>query len=330
MLEKIDVRSDCGLYRMSDDRGMAMDRIIATTPETRAICNDPRVMGVDYTRRLQAACSTILKSLSHNGLICLEESQTIVFNILRGGLNFGLREALGNAYGWNCHGSSFISAQRARDDESPEQWHIMESDYSKVYMPRTASIVIGDVVATGTSLEHAMEALVAEAEKQGTDLRSVVFFTMGSPRAAEILEATDAMCRKRFSGFEKTVLIYLEGCFTVPVPDTPVRIKITGTDLLRREAVMAPEFIDSQYEKPSYPIQRCTIYDAGSRAFWPPEYMEDLEDYWSKVQALADQGVTFEDLLGERFPGLDPMRFGDVDLEAICDQELAWIKAGLK
>jgi len=330
MLEKIELRPDCGLYRMSDDRAMSMDRIIATTPETRAIGNDPRVMGIDYTRRLQTACSTILKSFARNGLTCLEESQTIVFNILRGGLNFCLREALADAYGWNCHGSSFISAQRARDDESPEQWHIMESDYSKVYMPKTASIVIGDVVATGTSLEHAMEALVAEAEKQGTDLRSVVFFTIGSPRAAEILEATDAMCRKRFPGFEKTVLVYLEGCFTVPVPETPVSIKITGTDLLRRDAVMAPEFIDSQYEKASYPIQRCTIYDAGSRAFWPPEYMEDLEGYWSKVRALADQGMSFEQLLGERFPGLDPKRFGDADLGEICDEELAWIKAVLK
>lgn len=51
-------------------------------------------------------------------------------------------------------------------------------------MPKTASIVIGDVVATGTSLEHAMKALVAEAKKQGTLLKSVVF-TFGGPRAGK-------------------------------------------------------------------------------------------------------------------------------------------------
>ncbi len=77
--------------------------------------------------------------------------------------------------------------------------HNGKTQYSKVYMPKTASIVIGDVVATGTSLVDAVKALVAEAEKQGAQLRSVVFFTIGGPRAGEILEKTDAMCRDRFS-----------------------------------------------------------------------------------------------------------------------------------
>ncbi|MCP4117253.1 MAG: hypothetical protein GY737_18025 [Desulfobacteraceae bacterium] len=323
MLKEIEVSSDCGLYRMDSGAPETINRFIATTPETRAISNDPMVMGIDYTRRLKASCSRILKRFSANGLTCLEENETIVFDILRGGLNFGLREALADAFGWNRHGCSFISAQRARKDDSPEQWHIVESEYSKVYMPKTASIVIGDVVATGTSLEHAMRALVAETEKQGTSLRSVVFFTIGGPRAAEILQATDAMCRERFPAYEGTTLIYLEGCFTVPVPETPLKIKLTGTDLVRLDAVMAPDFIESQYDDPGFPIQRCTIYDAGSRAFWTPEYLEDLHGYWSEVKKLADSGLSFKDLLKERFPDLDPGRFGDVDLGDVCDRQLA-------
>jgi uracil phosphoribosyltransferase len=327
IVEKIDISKDCGLYRMSPKKNL--QEIIATTPETRAISNNPRVMGLEYTDYLQNACTKILQQLSENHLTCLEEKQTIVFNILRGGLNFGLREALGRSFGWNRHGCSFISAQRARKDDSPEQWHIVETEYSKVYMPKTASIVIGDVVATGTSLEHAMQALVAEAKRQGTNLRSVVFFTIGGPRAGEILEKMDTMCRKQFPGYEQTTLVYLEGCFTVPVLETKIRIKMTGTDLLRLNAIMAPEFIASQYEDPSYPIQRCAIYDAGSRAFWPPEYIRDLYGYWSKVQELADQGVTFEALLKERYPGLDPDPFGPVDLKRVCDAELSWIKEKL-
>jgi len=324
MLEPISVKENCGLYRMDSDN--IIDTIIATTPETRAISNDPRVMGLEYTTGLKTACGRILSELALAGLTCLEERETIVFDILRGGLNFGLREALGQAFGWNRHGCSFISAQRARDDNSPEQWHIVESEYTKVYMPKTASIVIGDVVATGTSLSHAMQALVAEAEKQGTDIRSIVFFTYGSPRAMEILSHTDAMCRDRFKGYEGTCLIYLEGCFSVPTPKTDVRVKITGTDLLRRDAVMAPEFIDSQYKDPAFALQRCTIYDAGSRAFWPPEYIEDLADYWTKTAALADSGVSFETLLTERFPTLDPTPFGPVDLKAVCKKTLDWIR----
>lgn len=322
MLNKLAVDRACALYRM--DTQSPVDCIVASTPDTRAIQNDPGIMGVDYTRRLMAACARVMASLETNRIFtCLEERETIVFNILRGGLNFGLREALADAFGWNAHGSSFISAQRTRDDASPEEWHIVESGYNKVYMPQTASIVIGDVVATGTSLEYAVNALIGEAERQGSTLRSILFFTVGGPRALEILKAADRRCRQMFPGYEKTVLVYLEGCFSVPFPHTPVRIKVTGTDLLRRDAVMAPEFIESQYENPCFPLQRCTIYDAGSRAFWTPEYLEDLREYWGRVRDLAQTGTTFDAYLAERCPDLDPGRFGSVDLKTICDEQLA-------
>lgn len=326
MLHPVAQTPQCAIYRIADEPPTKINRLVVSTPETRAIANDPLVMGVDYTRRLKSSCARTLSLLKAKELICLEERETIVLDILRGGLNFGLREALADAFSWNRHGSSFISAQRARIADTPEKWQILESEYSKVYLPETASIVIGDVVATGTSLEHAMDALVAEAERQGTALRSIVFFTFGGPRAEAILSAADALCRKRFPAYEGTTLVYLEGRFVIPTEETPLSIKITGTDLLRRGALMAPEFIESQYEDPSYPIQRCTIYDAGSRAFWPPEYIADLTGYWGETLALAEKGMGYHDLLEERFPELDAHRFGRVDLAEICRKQISQLK----
>lgn len=322
MLHPLVPSSACALHRIADESAARVQRVVASTPETRAICNDPTVIGIDYTRKLEAAGARILRGLQEQGVTCLEETETIVFNILRGGLNFRLREALADAFQWNRHGASFISAQRARIDDSPEQWHIIETEYSKVYMPKTASIVIGDVVATGTSLEHAMHALLDEAENQGTNLRSIVFFTFGGPRAEEILEKADAECRKRFPGFASTTLVYLEGRFVVPTVETELTIKLTGTDLLRRDALMAPEFIESQYENPAWPLQRCAIYDAGSRAFWPPEHIEDAREYWEATRKLAEEGMDFSTLLEERFPLLDKNRFRNPDLIDICNAQL--------
>ena len=322
MLQSIDQKPDSVIYRIEDGNSEGIDRYVVSTPETREICNDPLVMGVDYTRRLQTACTRFLNHLDSLDRLHLEEDETIVFNILRGGLNFGLREALSDAFGWNRHGCSFISAQRARLSDSPEDWHIIETEYSKVYMPPATSIVIGDVVATGTSLEHAVQALVSEAEKQATNLRSIVFFTIGGERAEQILEKADRICHNRFPSYERTSLVYIEGRFTVPTPRTPLRIKITGTDLVRLDALMAPEFITSQYADPAHPIQRCTIYDAGSRAFWVPEYMEDVRGYWTRTLALAEEGVGFETLLAERCPVLDPERFGRTNLTEVCQEQL--------
>ena len=290
-----------------------VEAYIATTPGTRAICNDPTVAGVRYTRLLQQACTDILRALSPD----IPESDAVVVNILRGGLNFGLRDACADAFGWNAHTTCFMSAQRARDDADPEAWHITENSYKKVYFPKRASFFVGDVVATGTSLRYGLHELLKSASEQQVAVRNIVFFTYGGPKALEILHEVDADCRAFFPGYCRTVLIYLEGCFVVPEPDTPLHVRLTGTDLVRLGAVMAPEFIESQYEAPSYPVERCTIYDAGSRAFWLYEYVADVIHYWRQNLQFANHGMTFSELLAERFPGLDPARFGDVDLKAL-------------
>lgn len=325
MLEKISGGDTCVLYKIEGNENK-VTRLIVSSEQTRAICNDTLVMGVDYTRKLRSTCSASMKSMQTNGLIQLEEKKTIVFNILRGGLNFGLREAIADAFDWNLHGSSFISAQRARINPNSEEWHIIESDYKKVYMPPSAQIVIGDVVATGTSLLHGLKALVQQAEINNSQLESILFFTFGGIRTEEILEEIDAQCRQKFPDYKGTTLCYIEGCFTVPSPQTPLTIKLTGTDLVKFQSLMAPELIASQYDNPAYPLERCIIYDAGSRAFWLPDYLEDVQEYWEEVLQLAENGMSFIQLLNERFPELDASRFGEQSLTGIAIKQLTAIR----
>lgn len=287
---------------------------VASTPGTRRICNDSSFRGVAYTEALEESCARILKELTPFLGFGFTESETVVLHVLRGGLNFGLRNALHRAFSWNRHGSAFVSAQRARASHDPEQWHITESDYRKVYLPDNAFIVLGDVVATGTSLEHALRELVLIAKDQRKSLSGLLFFTFGGERAENIMREIASECRDVFPNFRGAATVYLEGRFTVAQAHSPVTIKLTGTDLLRRDALLAPEFLESQYENPAFPLERCAIYDAGSRAFWLPEFEEDVANYWRDVRQLAEQGMSFEGLLNERFPALDVTRFGEVSL----------------
>ncbi len=287
------------VYRIQDHSETAINRYILSTPETRAICNDPLVMGYDYTEKLEKACATYLR-LTKTTSIKLQENRSVVFNILRGGLNFGLRGALAKAFGWNNHSSCFVTAQRARITEGSELWHITEDDYKKITFPQRAQIIIGDVVATGTSLKHGLDIMIKEAVRQKTELSSILFFTIGGPMSEKRLIEADAACRRHFPRYEGTQVCYIEGRFFVPTTESQVTIKITGTDLMRCNSLLAPEFIESNFAAPSYPIERCTIYDAGSRAFQITEYLEDVFDYWTKVLALAEK-MTFTELMTERF-----------------------------
>lgn len=300
----------------SVQRTSDVDVYVASSPYTRSICNDVRVCGVAYTERLRLACAEVLKAVDFG----LEEGETVVVNVLRGGLNFGLREALAAAYGWNRHATSFISAQRFKDADNV--WGVTEKDYNKIELPPTVSFVIGDVVATGTSMRHCLHTLAEAAKDRAAAVRRVVVFTVGGAEAERALCRLDAACRQMFPHYRGASVVYLEGRFEVPEEGTPMRGAIAGTDLVRRNALMAPEFVASHYENPAYPLERCAIYDAGSRAFFVKDYAADVRSYWEAVLALARAGVTFAELLAERFPALDAAHFGDVSLEAVARRQI--------
>lgn len=286
------------LYGVPKHRGVS--EYLASTPHTRAICSDPFVYGVEYTRLLQYACSDVLQSLETASLNSVwEQGNTVVFHILRGGLNFGLRDALHSAYGWNYHRSAFISSQRARDEKG--DWYITENRYQKISLPDHAHIIFGDVVATGVSLEHALFRIIEVAEKDRKQITGFTFFTIGSPRAGEILERIDQECKKRFSSYMGSRIIYFEGIFGVGDEHSTLHIMLPGTDLLHSPALLTDEFISYQQQALPYALERCTIYDAGSRACDVHEYLEDVRGYWEQVLELAYNGMTLSAYLQERF-----------------------------
>jgi len=312
----------CALYRLP---GEEIQEFVCTTPATRAICNDPFICGVEYTQRLRAACGRVFQMLTMRRLWEFDESRIVVLNILRGGLNFGLREALYESIGCRYHNSAFISAQRARKSDNPQDWVITEDAYQKLTLYGATDLVFADVVATGTSLEHAVTLVIQTAVRQRASVASILFLTIGSGQSGAIVRRLARRFRELFPEFRMATVVYFEGVFRTATADMPLTIKIDGTDLLRSGAVLAPEFFASQYESPAYPIERCTIYDAGSRAFDLTEYFADVRGYWQANLELARRGMSYADLLRERMPELDAARFGDADLAAIARAQLAKI-----
>jgi len=86
-----------------------------------------------------------------------------------------------------------------------------------------------------------------------------------------------------------------------------VEIKFGGTDLLRRNSLVTEEFLQSQLENLLFALERCTIYNAGSRAFWIPEYLEDVIEYCEKRKDLFLGGYSYKTLILERFPEISQL-----------------------
>jgi hypothetical protein len=288
------------LSEIKGDYNGPIRRYCFSTSETREIVNRPEVMGMEYTEKLEAGMMHLLEGFKPLRFSDMHESQVDVFNFLRGGLNFGLRNALHRAYGWNEHRSSFMSTQRARDEEG--RWYITEDSYRKITIAKGGIIFCGDVIATGVTLQNGLEALTQEVKKRGASIRYFHFFTIGCHKAEKILEEYYDIWKKEFPDFEGIDVFYMEGKFHLADSKTPVTIKLQGTDLLRRDSVLMPEMAQSHDEDIAYALERCTIYDAGSRAYDVEEYAADVAEYWEQVHDLAKKGMTTEKYLEERYP----------------------------
>jgi len=117
-------------------------RYIASTPQIRSISNGPTIAGINYMGKLCEVCTEF-----RNFNFGFKEREVLVTKILRGVLNFGLRDTLTNAYGWYRYNTSFFRVQRARDDQDEEPVHMMEKGYKKIFPLAVTSLAMGDVVA---------------------------------------------------------------------------------------------------------------------------------------------------------------------------------------
>ena len=306
-LEKIHAhKPDIHIYRLSGPNGTKLVRYLVSTPETRTICNQPEIFGMDFTKKLHTAVRKTLEVLPEaEQFKKLPDYETNVVSILRGGLNFRIREALAEAYGYNKHSTTYLISQRQKDEHG--KWHADVQTYKKITIPKTVTFFLGDVIGTGTSLREALIALDKLMDVVNVrTVRKFVVMTFGCYRAEKVLEAYDVELRKRFPDYEETIVIYFEGKFKLAAQDMAIRLIEPGTDFLRKECILTPEFALSQYEQNYYPLERCTIYDAGSRAFDILLYKKELQEYWAKMLQEANNGYTLYDALQERFPDVYP------------------------
>jgi uracil phosphoribosyltransferase len=311
-------------YELRDEAGptSGFRRFIFSTPESRSVCNCPEIVGFEFTNTLKLALTKALKAFPERAKVAaFDENSILVFNILRGGLNFKLRDALYHAFGFNRTKSSFVSSHRLL---SGGEWKIVENGYKKIKIPDGSNIFMGDIVATGASLKNALEEICGFLEETGRGLRNFFLFTIGTENAERILSQFDRRFRELSPSYENTYLFYIEGRFGLARADSPLRIKVEDTDLLRHPALLAPEFELSQYEALAHPLERCVVYDGGSRSFDIEEYFEDVASYWRELLRLAEGGATLLDLLCERWPERE---YGSFE-EFAAEKARAWEGVG--
>ena len=118
-------------YRLFEDFPEEIRSYIVSTPYSRNVLNRPEIYGCEYTNAMRKTMTLALKHFPESNAISgLDPRSISVIHFLRSGLNFGIRDSLYDALGFNTHLSSFLTSQRQRDQYG--RWYIKDDQYRKL------------------------------------------------------------------------------------------------------------------------------------------------------------------------------------------------------
>jgi hypothetical protein len=309
----------------------SFDAYVLSTPETRRLCSDPFVVGYEFRLSLQSAITKALRLPALAKIYAnAHDEQLNVVHLLRGGLNFPILPALGEL-GRGCARSSFMSSQRFKKQGT---WIIDDDQYLKLTLADDSILLIGDIVATGTTLkvmlakfaqiyggldetslpDFAKEYVIRSPAEECIPKRiaGMIVFTIGGEEAVRTLNDYHELFRKIFPGYGTTTLVFIEGMFHMANSDTVARNTIDGTDLLPWRADLSPEFEQRLREVPQAGMERCVVYDGGSRGFYPSHHYADLLEYAGQVEESLAAGASLFDLMVERWEGAEKLPASEI------------------
>ena len=288
----------------SDTESSVLSRYVVSTSDTRNMLNFPEIVNSDFTNLMKNGITNALKGLNNiKHLSRINSKQVNVYHILRGGLNFEMRNALHKAFGYKWHSSSYISSQRHEKDG---EFTITDDSYRKFQIPDNATVYSADIVASGASLDNSLHFLDNYLTTENLKIKNFVFVTIGCSKAEDVLEKWDLNFKKNHPEYDKTILIYIEGRFALGDKKLPLYNVLPNTDLLKNYrfgALLTPEFEFSQFEKMIIPLEACAIYDGGKKSFEPVQHIMDVLEFWEKQEkAAAAQSLSLWDEYNARFP----------------------------
>jgi len=277
ILKKINTNEDTILYEILQNK-YKFDIYIASSDTMINLLNTPECYGVKFQKKISTsiykALSILYKTEDKKISEHLKNSPIDTFYILRGGLNFNLHE---NIYRLieKTPEVSFISSQRISCKDGT--FKIDESTYQKWNIQDRSLLCIGDICATGTTIVNMITNAIKRYNFESKKPRWLLIITIGTKKMLNELSNYNFDC------FEGVTIIFLEAVFNLFGNTSLSNINIPYTDFFRKNTIRSIQFEKLSLSNPTCFLERCAIYDGGSRSFEPKGYFNNLYTYWEKL-----------------------------------------------
>ena len=277
-LRQLGLFEDTNIYKLVSTQ-LSNRYFVLSGPGTRELLSSPEVVGFPCYTALLRETVAALRFLLSTGL----GGDFDILTILRGGLNYPLEEACAQA-GIRVRDMHFVSCERIIENNVITG---LEIKYEKLRPTPGRILAIGDIIASGATLERCLDYVVGEFKRRGGGIRRMVFFTIGGTRAVELMEEMTPRLMELFPGFEGFDCFFFEGMFTVYGGPGASGINVKDIDFGWNGGVVAPEFRSHVMEHPDSLFEKCIIYDGGARRYEIPLHIYEVMDYWEGILERA-------------------------------------------
>jgi hypothetical protein len=186
---------------------------------------------------------------------------------------------------------------------------VIEDEYRKWNLHDKSMICLGDIIATGTTMIRVLNDIGAAMKAEGKRARWLLLVVIGTFQSLQpVCRAINQLAAA--VDLEGATLIFLEQIFNLFDGSDPflAETHMAQTDFLRNSFPRALAFEEESLRRPLCYLERCAIYDGGSRAFEPQIYIDQLKLYWRRMAGIDHQALfrllaRKTDLLSLRSPG---------------------------
>lgn len=261
------------LYRIRRPDFPEFSFVMRSGPSQHILYN-PHIAGKKLQDSMQEVSVLLMDAIKRTALkgIALGSICELVF--LAGGLYYELNHGFKKTTSYALP-QCFIGIKRQRVEGSEGEFTAAATYENFESLPDNATVLIGDTIATGATLQKGINILVDAAEERNYGLRSIVMCTLaGSVVGARKLKEIEARLRNEFPDFK----LYFFACeqFFHLMPDgTDLRFLCDGAampDETRKKTLeVYGEFLGKE--------MKCAVFDWGTRCKNPKRHYDEFLEF---------------------------------------------------
>jgi len=265
------------LYKL-ECAGLPSNTYVFTSPYSREILYNPQIAGLKLQLAMEKVGQVFVEIASRKAFAGESRGSVAELVLLAGGLYYGIGEGFRNVHNYAVP-QCFLGIKRQKIEGSLGDFDAEVGYLNFEALPKDPCVIIGDTIATGTTLIEALNILEKRVEKEGSRLRKVVICSLAAATVgARKLAEFEKRMKRKDPKFE-LYLIVAEGLFHL-MPD--------GTDMrFLREGSLLPDST-KEYTLEKYgPVlgekMKCAVFDWGTRCKNPAEHAKEFMQFANEI-----------------------------------------------